>query len=180
MVLGIVSLFFNFFYVPGILAIIWGGRERAESSKARAGFICGIIGTALSVAGTLLFLLLIAGAGNAVDSAASAPVPTADLAAPAIDAPDTADDPAVEPPAPAAPASTFGEGTHRVGVDIAPGTYRSPGGDLCYWERQASFGSGDVEDIIANEISTGGQVVVTIEPSDMGFKTSGCGTFTPA
>lgn len=49
LVLGIVSLFFNFFLIPGILAIVWGGRERHYDGKAKAGYICGIIGTVLSV-----------------------------------------------------------------------------------------------------------------------------------
>ena len=49
LILGIVSLFFNFFLIPGILAIIWGSRERRYDGKANAGYICGIIGTVLSV-----------------------------------------------------------------------------------------------------------------------------------
>ena len=51
--LGIMSIFFNFFFVPGILAIVWGGRERRVSSKANTGYICGIIGTVLSAMMTL-------------------------------------------------------------------------------------------------------------------------------
>ncbi|MGI9022356.1 MAG: hypothetical protein ACR2HV_03825, partial [Acidimicrobiales bacterium] len=38
----------------GILAIVWGGRERQQNSKARTGFICGIIGTSLSALWTLI------------------------------------------------------------------------------------------------------------------------------
>jgi len=53
LVLGIVSLFLNIFLVPGILAIIWGGKERQYDSKAKAGFILGILGTILSVLGIL-------------------------------------------------------------------------------------------------------------------------------
>jgi len=55
-------------YVPGILAIVWGGRERDQNSKARTGFICGIIGTALSGLVTLLFIVILASAGSAVNS----------------------------------------------------------------------------------------------------------------
>lgn len=79
----------------------------------------------------------------------------------------------------AGPKTTFGNGQYRVGVDIAPGTYVAPGGSGCYWERQATFGGGSLGDIIANDLSRGGQVVVTIAASDKGFKTSGCGTWTP-
>lgn len=69
LVLGIISIFANLFYIPGILAIVWGGRERRESSKANAGYICGIIGTVLSILGTLLFVIVLATAGNAVNDA---------------------------------------------------------------------------------------------------------------
>ncbi|CAN5745616.1 hypothetical protein BH20ACT1_BH20ACT1_13360 [soil metagenome] len=64
-VLGIVSLVFNLFFIPGILAIVWGGRERGDNSKARTGFICGIIGTALSALGTLFLIVFMAAAGSA-------------------------------------------------------------------------------------------------------------------
>jgi hypothetical protein len=74
------------------------------------------------------------------------------------------------------PKTEFGNGTHRVGVDIAPGTYVAAGGTGCYWERQSVFGGG-LDSIIANDLSRGGQVVVTIAASDKGFKTSGCGTW---
>jgi hypothetical protein len=78
------------------------------------------------------------------------------------------------------PKTTFGDGTHRVGIDIAPGTYVAPGGSGCYWERQATFGGGGVDDILANEFAPNrGQVVVTILATDKGFKTSGCGTWRP-
>lgn len=76
------------------------------------------------------------------------------------------------------PKTSFGNGTHRVGVDIAPGTYVAPGGSGCYWERQSVFGGSGVDAIIANEFARGGQVVVTIAATDKGFKTSGCGTWT--
>lgn len=70
-------------------------------------------------------------------------------------------------------AAPFSDGTYIVGVDIAPGTWRSPGGNLCYWERLSGF-SGEVGDIIANGVP-GGQAIVTIASTDVGFSTSGCG-----
>ncbi len=81
--------------------------------------------------------------------------------------------------APPGPKTTFGNGQYRVGTDIAPGTYVAPGGSGCYWERQATFGGGSVGDIIANDLSFGGQVVVTIAATDRGFKTSSCGIWVP-
>lgn len=82
--------------------------------------------------------------------------------------------------APAGPKTTFGAGEYRVGVDIAPGTYVSAGGNGCYWERERTFGGSGLNDIIANDLTNGGQVVVTIAASDDGFKTSGCATWHPA
>jgi hypothetical protein len=62
--LGIVSIFFNLLYVPGILAIVWGGRERQENSNARRGFVCGIIGTAISALLTLIFVVAAVAGGS--------------------------------------------------------------------------------------------------------------------
>jgi hypothetical protein len=78
---------------------------------------------------------------------------------------------------PAAPQSSFGDGTYVVGSHINPGTYRSPGGSSCYWERLSGFG-GTYNDIIANGLPTG-PAIVTISGSDAGFETVGCGTWTP-
>ncbi|MEU5701959.1 hypothetical protein [Streptomyces aurantiacus] len=65
-------------------------------------------------------------------------------------------------------------GMHRVGVDIAPGTYRSTGNtdDLCYWERTKDA-SHSLESILANN-NVSGSAVVTIAAGDAYFKTSGC------
>ncbi|PRQ11630.1 hypothetical protein C1Y63_05485 [Corynebacterium sp. 13CS0277] len=71
---------------------------------------------------------------------------------------------------------TFGAGTHRVGDDIAPGTYRAAhAGESCYWERLSGF-TGAFEDIIAND-NAQGTAIVTILPSDHGFTSRGCGTW---
>lgn len=69
-------------------------------------------------------------------------------------------------------------GMFRVGVDIAPGTYRSTGNtdDSCYWERAKDAEHG-LDSIIANNNVTG-TAVVTISPKDAYFKTSGCRNWT--
>ncbi len=83
------------------------------------------------------------------------------------------------PTSPPGPKSSFdGDGVYRVGIDIQPGTYRSGGpasGDvpLCYWERLSEFGARGIGGIIANG-SEQGPAVVTIDRSDVGFRTSGC------
>lgn len=68
-------------------------------------------------------------------------------------------------------------GRWAVGVHIAPGRYRSTAGDSCYWERLSGF-SGSFEDIVAND-NVSGQAIVDIEPGDVGFSSSRCGTWEP-
>jgi hypothetical protein len=81
-------------------------------------------------------------------------------------------------PIPAAghPATTFGNGTWAVGTEIAPGTYSTQGGTGCYWARLSGF-TGNATSIIANTNATG-PTTVTIDPSDVGFDTHSCGTWT--
>lgn len=97
-------------------------------------------------------------------SPTSKPVPTAK---PVTAAP-------TKPPAPAV--RTFGQGQWIVGADIAPGTYRAPGSDACYWERLSGFG-GSLGEILANDIAAG-PVLVTIAPTDKGFNSHDCGEWT--
>ncbi|MFJ5777794.1 hypothetical protein [Streptomyces sp. NPDC093094] len=65
-------------------------------------------------------------------------------------------------------------GMLKVGVDIAPGTYKSSGNtdDMCYWERTKDA-EHSLDSIIAND-NVSGSAVVTISASDAYFKTSGC------
>ncbi|MEV0221222.1 hypothetical protein [Streptomyces sp. NPDC050704] len=65
-------------------------------------------------------------------------------------------------------------GMHRVGSDLAPGTYRSTGNtdDLCYWERTKDA-SHSLDSVIANH-NVSGTAVVTVAAGDAYFKTSGC------
>lgn len=79
--------------------------------------------------------------------------------------------------APGPKTSFKGDGTYRVGADIAPGTYTTAGpakGGIgsCYWSRLSSL-DGEFGSIIANE-NLEGQGVVTIAATDAAFKTTGC------
>ena len=69
----------------------------------------------------------------------------------------------------------FGDGTHVVGKDVSPGTYRAPGGGGCYWARLRSF-TGSLNSILANA-NPSGPTIVTISRTDRGFQTSSCGTW---
>ena len=73
-----------------------------------------------------------------------------------------------------AAAGAFGDGTHLVGTDVQPGTYRAEAGlDGCYWERLSGLG-GDIDDVIANQ-NVDGSAIVTIGWSDRAFLSQGCG-----
>ncbi|MGH8936388.1 MAG: S-layer homology domain-containing protein, partial [Acidimicrobiia bacterium] len=68
---------------------------------------------------------------------------------------------------------TFEDGTWVVGTEIPAGTYRnSESSDGCYWERLSGF-SGEFDAIIANNFSFEINIV-TIDPSDAGFGSSNC------
>lgn len=77
-------------------------------------------------------------------------------------------------------ATSFGEGTCAVGIDIVPGTYTTsvPGdSDGCYWERDKSL-DGSPDSIIANDnLTAGAHAVVRVRPTDTSFKSQGCGTW---
>lgn len=80
-------------------------------------------------------------------------------------------DPA-EPPAPVVPKTTIdADGIYKVGTDIAPGTYASAGpanDGTCSWRRVSA-----ANETIDNALTHKPQVV-SIEPTDATFKTSGC------
>jgi hypothetical protein len=72
--------------------------------------------------------------------------------------------------------TSFGEGAYIVGRDIVPGTYRSSGGNNCYYERLRDF-TGGLNSIIANG-NTNAPTIVTIQPTDAGFQSQDCGSWT--
>ena len=72
--------------------------------------------------------------------------------------------------------TSFADGTYFGDTDIEPGTYRSSGSSGCYYARLAGF-NGGFENLIANEV-TDAPSIVTIEPTDAGFQSRRCGTWT--
>ena len=79
----------------------------------------------------------------------------------------------------AVPATGFGDGSHRVGMDIGAGLYRSDQqfevGD-CRWARLSGFG-GTQSGIIASGGSADGDWYVEVKEDDAGFESSGCGAW---
>lgn len=71
--------------------------------------------------------------------------------------------------------TSFEDGTYIVGTDIEPGTYKNSGSSGCYYARLSGF-SGPTADLIANEV-TDGPAVVEIAPTDVGFESKRCGTW---
>lgn len=87
------------------------------------------------------------------------------------------------PAAPTSPASSAGttipgDGIFRVGVDFQPGTYTSSPtqpGKTCFWYRLKDLSGTSSSQITA--AYSDGPVVVTIAPTDAGFKSQGCQTW---
>jgi len=71
--------------------------------------------------------------------------------------------------------TSFGDGTFIIGTDIQAGTYKNTGRDGCYYSRLSGFG-GSIGDIIANE-NTDTSAIISIAPTDRGFKSVHCGTW---
>lgn len=82
----------------------------------------------------------------------------------------------------AGPATSFGNGTHIVGTDIAAGTYRTAGPSdpsypLCAYERMKDL-SGDLVAANLGGGNTPGPAVITIKATDAAFQSLGCQTWT--
>ncbi len=72
------------------------------------------------------------------------------------------------------PAAKITDGTWAVNDEIAPGLWQASKPAKCYWERVSDFTS-SFSSIISNEYEGG---LAQIEPTDVGFNSSGCGTWT--
>lgn len=87
----------------------------------------------------------------------------------------TTSTPSEPTPTPTPEAPGFSDGSHVVGTDVKPGTYRlrtAPSGS-CYYSRVSGF-SGELNEILANE-NTSYPAVVTIKEADKGFISTRCG-----
>ncbi len=75
--------------------------------------------------------------------------------------------------------TSFGDGIHRVGVQIASGAYAigtADNAETCEWERLSNL-KGTADQVIESGTWSNGQRV-TIKSSDAAFYTSGCGAWT--
>ncbi len=74
----------------------------------------------------------------------------------------------------------FEAGTYIVGADIEPGVYRASEPQNCYWARLSGLGGTDAEVLQEELLSTGDVAQASIAATDVGFTSSGCGTWTRA
>jgi len=72
-------------------------------------------------------------------------------------------------------AGQFSDGTYLVGTDIQPGMYAADGASSCSWIRLSGFGGTQTDSIASGG---GYQPTITIAPTDTGFQSSQCGTWT--
>ena len=81
----------------------------------------------------------------------------------------------------ATPGEPFGAGAYLVGPEVAPGRYRSDSLGYCLWERLSGFGGrpGDVVQSVGIKGADAWPLVVAISPDDAGFRSWGCGEWTP-
>ena len=146
------------------------------------------IGTGIAWIVVIVIIAVASGGGDDDSGATIQDQGTPEPTITATPAPDATEAPAPTPeatptpeptpaPEPAGPASTFGSGTFIVGTEIEPGTYANSGSSIfCYWERMRGFG-GTPDEIIANAVADTRQIV-TISPTDAGFTSNDCGTWT--
>jgi hypothetical protein len=66
---------------------------------------------------------------------------------------------------------TVGDGLHRVGQLVKPGTYTAAEDDGCFWERQSSAGKA----LESKYVPPGARATVTVRSSDAAFLSAGCG-----
>jgi hypothetical protein len=74
------------------------------------------------------------------------------------------------------PKSTMDDGTWVRGVDYVVGTYRAPGGSLCYWEQDKKPG-GEAAGEGFNSHYGLGEKNILLEITSPYFKTESCGTW---
>lgn len=140
----------------------------APRPRRRGLAVAAVVGVPLAalVVGTLVGLAMSGAASSAAE-----PAPTVTVTETVTAFANTTDDgTGAEPAEPEPVAGTIPEGTHRVPQDVKPGTYRTSGGEGCYWARLSSL---DGDSIIANNLSDG-PMTVTIKRTDKGFETSNC------
>lgn len=65
---------------------------------------------------------------------------------------------------------------HRIGIDMAPGTWRSSGSGTCKWTRLSDWKwNVPSYDNIIDSGETDDPATVVVDASDVGFESSGCG-----
>lgn len=174
MVLGIIGVVFGFIPILGMLSLPLGiiglilGLVAIKAMKSgRAGKSVTVAGIVTSIIAVVLFFAQGALWSKAVDEVSKEVAKTTAAPTPPSKKSEKAGGGA---------ARTIKAGTFEVGTEIKPGTYKTDGGDLCYYERLRDL-NGGVGSIITNEIVQG-QGIMQIKKSDAYIKVSGTCTWT--
>ncbi|MDP8929353.1 MAG: hypothetical protein M3O70_12480 [Actinomycetota bacterium] len=146
---------------------------RSKTRGKRIGIVVGVV---------IVVILALSALTTPTDtdptgSKAPAPAPTVRITE-QVTVPAPAPAPAAAPqppPAPKGPATSFSDGVHKVGEDIAAGSYKTDGdGGImgCYWARLKND-SGEFDAIIANQIVQGPSRV-TVKTGEYLETSGGC------
>jgi hypothetical protein len=71
-----------------------------------------------------------------------------------------------------------GDGTWSLGIDVAAGTWKAPGGPDCEWERLSDLAG--LSNSVAQQGGGAGAQAVGLEGDEVALRTRGCGVWTPA
>lgn len=183
LVLGIIALgtgwvpFVGFAgFLCGLVGVGLGiaGIYRANTGRA-TNRTAAIVGLVLSIIGIIVSIVVFSATMNAVSTAVGTP-PAVSSGASVVVPPAAYPTLPPVPPAPSGPLTEIptNGGVFEVGTDIVPGKYKTegPAGFGCYYARLQN-NDGSLRDIIDNN-NTDGPATVTIKESDGYFETSGC------
>lgn len=181
LVLGILALFGSFAQASG-MAIFLGLAAIACAVVGLVRHSRGVAaGRGLAIWGLILGLLAaLAGIGRSSGSEAARPSSASTTSTTTANA---APARATQQPAASLPPGAIpGDGTFLVGTEVQPGTYRSTGAkegffEFCSWTRLRDTTGNSGSTIAFGTANANEPMIVTIQPSDAAFKTSGCEPF---
>lgn len=184
-VLGLLALLFCWIPILGVVAWILAplalvfcilGLSRVNKGIANNA---GLAWTGIVLAGIALLVCFLWLSVFGTDAARKTPASASSTGITQSISPNVATTPAFTPPIPSGPLTQVSDGDYEVGVDMAPGKYKTPGPDTqgnildsCYWGRSRND-SGELRSIIANDNITG-QSTVTVKAGEVFNATGGC------
>lgn len=139
--------------------------RRANHDRLKP-YVAVALAIAIVIAGIGVFIVLSDNVAARAGAADTAPVPSAQPGPPVPQ-------PVHAEQAPSVSSIVTGDGTWLIGKDIKRGTYKSEGGEWCFWERLRNL-SGDDNGVMSKGFVKGPQFVA-MGPDDVAFSSQGCG-----